>query len=199
MLSKCPEKLNARKFRVWKWKDTWNIYNGFGDLYNFELYIYRQRGCRYFWNPLGDHNLFNSSPTSDAYMGQWIGSALIQIMACRLVATKPLSNPMLGYFQLDSCEQTSEKYWSKYTTVPFTKMHMKISFAKWWPVCPGGDELTSITSSDVKSASAPSFGKRISQWWPSLYAASYCVNGLNKGHLCYTKDSLTHMMTEAEL
>ena len=35
-------------------------------------------------------------------------------MACRLFAAKPLSNPMQGYFQLDACEQTSVKFYSKY-------------------------------------------------------------------------------------
>ena len=44
---------------------------------------------------------FNSSPPSAAYMPQWVGSALVQIMACRLFDAKPLSKPMLGYCQLD--------------------------------------------------------------------------------------------------
>ena len=39
-----------------------------------------------------------SSPPSDAYMRQWMGSALVQIMACRLFGAKPLSEPMLGYY-----------------------------------------------------------------------------------------------------
>ena len=30
-------------------------------------------------------------------MRQWIGSALVQIMACRPIGAKPLSKPMLGY------------------------------------------------------------------------------------------------------
>ena len=34
-------------------------------------------------------------------MRQWTGSTLVQIMACRLFGTKPLSKPMLGYCQLD--------------------------------------------------------------------------------------------------
>ena len=41
-----------------------------------------------------------SSPIA-AYMCQWIGSALGQIMACRLCGTKPLSKPMLVYCQLN--------------------------------------------------------------------------------------------------
>ena len=46
-------------------------------------------------------NLFNSSTHSAAFMRHWIGSALVQIMACRLFGAKPLSKPMLGYWQLD--------------------------------------------------------------------------------------------------
>ena len=43
---------------------------------------------------------FNSSPPSAEYMRQCIGSALVQIMACRLFGAKPLSKPMLDYSQL---------------------------------------------------------------------------------------------------
>ena len=42
--------------------------------------------------------LFNSSPLSAAYMHQWITSALVQIIACRLFGAKPLSEPMLEYY-----------------------------------------------------------------------------------------------------
>ena len=44
----------------------------------------------------------NSSPPRAAYMCQWIRSALIQIMVCRLFSAKPLSKPMLEYCELDS-------------------------------------------------------------------------------------------------
>ena len=47
----------------------------------------------------------NSSPPSAAYMYQWIGSVLVQIMACRLFGTLPWSKQMLGYYQLDPWEQ----------------------------------------------------------------------------------------------
>ena len=40
---------------------------------------------------------FNPSPRSVAYTRQWIGSPLVQIMACRLFKAKPLSKPMLGF------------------------------------------------------------------------------------------------------
>ena len=38
-----------------------------------------------------------SPPPSAAYMRLWIGSALLQIMACRLFGAKPLFEPMLEY------------------------------------------------------------------------------------------------------
>ena len=59
---------------------------------------------------------FNSSPPRATYMHQWIGSALVQIMACRLFGAKLLSKPMLGYCQLDPQEETSVKLRSKYKT-----------------------------------------------------------------------------------
>ena len=52
----------------------------------------------------------NSSPPSAAYMRQWTGPSLVQVMACRLFGAKPLPEPMLAYCQLDSKEQTSVKF-----------------------------------------------------------------------------------------
>ena len=40
---------------------------------------------------------FNSLRPSDAYMRQLTRPSLVQIMACRLVGAKPLSEPMLEY------------------------------------------------------------------------------------------------------
>ena len=42
----------------------------------------------------------NSSPPSAAYMRPWIGSALVQIIACCLFGTRLLSKPILSYRQL---------------------------------------------------------------------------------------------------
>ena len=39
--------------------------------------------------------MFNSFPPSAAYMRQWIDSTFVQIMACHLFGTKPLSDQML--------------------------------------------------------------------------------------------------------
>ena len=41
---------------------------------------------------------FNSALSSAAYMRRWIGSALIQIMACRLFNAKLYLNPLRAIF-----------------------------------------------------------------------------------------------------
>ena len=66
---------------------TPHIFNMMGDL--------KQR------EPLANIWNLNSSPPIVTYMRQWIRSALLQIMACHLFGAKPLSEPMLGYCQLD--------------------------------------------------------------------------------------------------
>ena len=65
-------------------------------------------------------------PPSAAYKRQWIGSALFQIMVCRLSGTKPLllMGPLVTNFYFNQ---------NKFS---FTKMHLKISSAKRRPFCP---------------------------------------------------------------
>ena len=58
-------------------------------------------GCNGLINRVLLRQAVDSSPPSAAFMRQWIGSALVQIMACRLFGAKPLSKPMLSYCQLE--------------------------------------------------------------------------------------------------
>ena len=48
---------------------------------------------------------FNSSPP---YMRQWTVSSSAQLMACRLFGAKPLPEPMLAYYELDSWQISVE-------------------------------------------------------------------------------------------
>ena len=48
------------------------------------------------------------------YMCWWTGSALVQIIACRLDGTMSLSQPALAYCQLDPKEHISMKFYSKF-------------------------------------------------------------------------------------
>ena len=52
-----------------------------------------------------DNPVLNSSAPSAAYMRQWIGFPLVQLMACRLFGPKPLSEPVLAYYQFDPWEK----------------------------------------------------------------------------------------------
>ena len=76
------------------------------------------------------HLALNSSSPSDAYMHQWCGSALVQVMACLLFDAKPLPEPMLVYCQSHSWEQISVKFDSEFLSFSFKKMHLKLSSAK---------------------------------------------------------------------
>ena len=68
----------------------------------------------------------NSSRPTAAYKRRCTGSALVQILACRMFGGKPLPEPMLTYCQLDPWKQTSMRF-----------EYLKMSSAKWRPFCPG--------------------------------------------------------------
>ena len=63
-------------------------------------------------------------------------STLFLIMASCLHSTKPFPEAIMTDWQLDSEEQTSVKFRSKYKLV-IQKMHLKMMSAKWWPFCSG--------------------------------------------------------------
>ena len=104
------------------------------------------------------HHPAQSSP-SDAYMRQWIWSALVQIMARRLIGTKPLTKPMLGYCPLRT--NFSEIFF-QIKQFSFTKMNIKI-------VC----EMTAILFSGrrvkcrCRIYKRPELIHRCVCWWPS--------------------------------
>ena len=69
----------------------------------------------------------NSSCPGAAYMRQWGRTALAQVMACRLLDTKPLPEPMLIYCQLEPSGQLSMKIESQ-----FLHFHSRICV---WKCC----------------------------------------------------------------
>ena len=54
--------------------------------------------------------LFNSLWPRGEYMPPWTRPSLVQIMACRLLGAKPLSEPMLTFSQFDHKEENSVEY-----------------------------------------------------------------------------------------
>ena len=72
---------------------------------------------------------------------QWTGSALVQVMACRLLGAKPLPEAILVYCQFDSWEQVSVKLESEFLSSSFKKMHLKMLSAKMAAILSRGDDL----------------------------------------------------------
>ena len=64
-----------------------------------------------------------------------------QIMACRLVGTKPLSEPMLRYIDNSNWGTNFGEILSEVYTF-IKKMLLKMSSVKWWPFCLGFIVLT---------------------------------------------------------
>ena len=87
----------------------------------------------------------NSSPASAAYTRQWTGSALVQVMTCRLSDAKPLPELMLPYCRMDSLERISMIFESKFYHVHSCKCIWNCHLPKWQPFCPremSSNELT---------------------------------------------------------
>ena len=61
---------------------------------------------------------------------------LLRTMACCLFSTKPLSEPVLQYCQLDPKENISVKFYSKFKSFYSRKCTWKCRLPKWRPSCP---------------------------------------------------------------
>ena len=85
----------------------------------------------------------NLSPSSATYKRQWIGWALVKIMACRIFSAKPLPKPIQDYYQLDPQEQTSMKFESKYKNFHSRKCIWNYRLRNGGHFVQGGDELMS--------------------------------------------------------
>ena len=79
-----------------------------------------------------------SPPPCAAYIRQWIGSALYQIMACRLFWTNA------GLLSIGPLGTNFSEILIKIQDFSFMKMHLKISFVKWRPSCFNLSVLTTV-------------------------------------------------------
>ena len=81
----------------------------------------------------------NSSHLSAAYIRQGSGSEFIQVMACRLTAPSHYLNHCWLIVNWTLGNKLQRHFIQN--KISFTKIHLKMSSAKWRPFCPGGDEL----------------------------------------------------------
>ena len=88
---------------------------------------------------IGDQALgdINSSRPSAAYMRRWAGSALGQMMACRLFGAKAITWTNAGLLLIEPLGTNFSEIWIEIRNISFMKMHSKMSSAKWRPFCPG--------------------------------------------------------------
>ena len=108
-----------------------------------------------------------SSRPIDAYMHQETRAALVQKIACGLLDTKLLSEPvLLVYWQSDRQKHISIDFiWN--SKVVIVKNAFKYVICNWWPVCVGFNVLISTI-----------YGWRI--------VVSFCGYGVHQGYSCCT-------------
>ena len=95
---------------------------------------------------------------------QRTGSALVQVMACRLFGAKPLPEPMLGIIIWTPRKKIQWKS-NRNSIIFIAKMYLKLSFAKVADILSWGDELTKEVP--CKQGYVPSLG---ALWTRSTWA-----------------------------
>ena len=96
--------------------------------------------------PCTDTLLINSLRLSYGYMRRWIGSSLVQIMACRLFGLSPVRRQAIiwtntGKLLIGPLGTNFREILIGIQTFSFKKLHLKTS-AKWRLFCLGLNELT---------------------------------------------------------
>ena len=133
-----PGKLN--QYQAW-WYPGLLYHQGISIHYSAEYnsnVLFMRAFKKGYWFRSGCLLHVNSSHPSAAYMRERTGSPLVHVVACRLFGAKPLPEPLLAYCQPDSREQISVKFESEFHS---RKCIWKRRLPKWWPFCPGIDEL----------------------------------------------------------
>ena len=92
-------------------------------------------------DPWCTYIFINSSSPSAAYMHQWTGPQLAEVMALNLFGAESLPEPMLAYCQLDSWEHISVKIESIIFIFIQENAFEIVVCKDCRPFCPGGDEL----------------------------------------------------------
>ena len=107
-------------------------------------------------------SLINSLRPCDAYMRWQPRPSLVQVMACCLFGTKPLSEPMLAHCQLDHLERTSVKFYQNSNIFiqeyAFENVVCKNADILFWPQCVDG--FRDLTISQGSSIVGPEMAAR---------------------------------------
>ena len=88
---------------------------------------------------------FNSSPPSTVHMSQWTWSALVQIMACRLIGTKPLPELLLTVDW--TCRNKFQRHFNQNSNILIQENIFKNVVCEMATILSSGDELTELDKS----------------------------------------------------
>ena len=91
------------------------------------------------------HTSLNPSPPSAAYMRQWTGSSLIQVMACRLFGAA-ITWTNAGLLSVRLLGTYFSEIWIEFYHFQSRKCNLKCRLPKLRSFCPGGDELIILIS-----------------------------------------------------
>ena len=83
----------------------------------------------------------NSSLPGTAYMHQWTGSALIQVMAWRLFWRQAITWTNADLLSIGPFGANFNETLIEIQNFSLKKINFKMLPVKQWPFCPGGDEL----------------------------------------------------------
>ena len=97
--------------------------------------LHRSAPCTTWTHSGHKQGTINSLKLSGAYMRRQTLTSLVLIMACRLLGTKPLSEPMLVYCYLEPSNTHFSEIGIEILTFPFKKIQLKMSSANWRPFC----------------------------------------------------------------
>ena len=109
-------------------------------------------------------SLHSLRPSDAYYIHQHNLPSLVQIMACRLFGDKPLSEPMLPFYQSDTREHISVKLHLKFRFL-IKKMHLKMLTAKWRPFYIGLNVLK-FQETESQSSLCYNLGNKVWNWVP---------------------------------
>ena len=120
-------------------------------------------------HPCAIYSNLNSSPPSAPYMRLWTGSTLVQIMACRLLGTKPLPQPMIHFANWTNSNEIRIK---------IQNFHSRKWIWKWRQFCLGLIVFTNCFY--LCPSNAPLFATMILSCW----GGSWEIMGICGKHRC---------------
>ena len=106
------------------------IHPSLPDIYKKQMY--ETNSLSYFFTTTFSYSsshcpyVVNSSPLSAAYMRRWTGSALVQVMVCRLFGAKPLPEPFARLLSIITFETKFSEILIEIQNVSIRKRHLKM-------------------------------------------------------------------------